>query len=124
MAEQDDRQARVVARDQVVNRIDVTQNLAMRRFGAEMAEWRVGRGRLPVAAMVVCIGMEAMGRHRIGEAFVADGVLGHAVIDLDDAARLAFGLTEVDVQRRAGRRGVGDRTGEGHAAGSCEGDRL
>ena len=47
---------------------------------------RVGRLGVAVAAMVVRVGVEAARGQEIGEAGVARGMLGKAVIDLDDGA--------------------------------------
>ena len=55
-----------------------------------MPRRRVGRGGRAVAAMVVRVDVEAARRHDLGEAAVARGMLGQAMIDLDDAARRPF----------------------------------
>ena len=87
MAEDDDRQAGMLAGDQVVDGVDVGDHLGAAVGTAEDAQRRIRRGRRAMAAMVMRVDMEADRRHDLGEAGVARGVLGQPVIDLDDAAR-------------------------------------
>ena len=52
--------------------------------------------------MVMGVDMIAGGGQRFGEAGVAGGVFGEAVIDLDNAARLGGGGLVIEAERRAG----------------------
>ena len=89
MAEGDDRQARRLGGDKVVHRVDVGDQEAGAVGRGVDAARRVRSGGATMAAMVVDDGQEARFGQRVGEAGIAQRVLGEAVIDLHHAGRPA-----------------------------------
>ena len=89
MAEEDDRNARLLLGDQPVHGPEIADDFSPSAVVGEMAE--VGGGRLrPVATMVVRINRIARGVERRGEAGVTGAVLGEAVGDLHHRPRPPF----------------------------------
>ena len=89
MAEEDDRNARLLLGDQPVHGPEIADDFAPSAVVGEMAEVG-GRGPRPVAAMVVRINRIARGVERRGEAGVTGAVLGEAVGDLHHRPRPPF----------------------------------
>ena len=86
MAEDDDRQAGMFPGDQIVHGVDIGDDLGAAVCAGEPAERGIGRLGGAMAAMVVGVDVEAAPAEEIGEAGIARGVLGQAVVDLDDGA--------------------------------------
>ncbi len=103
MAEDNDRQARLLLGDEIVDGADIGDDLGAAIRVGELAGRRVGRLGRAVAAMVVGVDMEAAPGEEIGEAGIARGVFGQPVIDLDDRAWAAFGAFHIEVELGAGR---------------------
>ena len=89
MAEEDDRQPRLLGGDQPVERPEVANDLVPSALVGEMAEIS-GRRLGPVTAMVIGVSRIARGIERGGETGVAGAVLGEAMGDLQNRARGTF----------------------------------
>ena len=85
-----------------MHRPAVPQQLLRPARPGKAPQRRVGRHRRSMAAMIVGEDVEAFARQLAGKSAIASGVLGKAVEDENDAARLALGLRPVEMQRRAG----------------------
>ncbi len=88
----------MIFRDQVANGGDVGEYFFGAALGREAARRRVRGACVPMPAMVVRIGVETATGEEVGEAGIAGGMLGKTVIDLHNAARLASGMADMEVQ--------------------------
>ncbi len=121
VAEDDDGQAGVLARDQVMNAIDVGNHLCASVRLTEDPLLRVRRLRVAVAAVIVGVGMEPVRGKRVGETAVAGGMFGKPVVDLDDATGVRVSAARVEIERGARRRRVRPLVVKWHEVLPCSG---
>src|SRR5690606_13209276 len=100
--------------DQAVDGGDVVYHLVPAVRRAEPTGRCVGRGGVAMAAMVMRVAVETAFCEETGEAFVACGMFGKAVVDLHHGAGRGVREARVEVERRAGRRNDGASRVERH----------
>src|SRR5579871_3575119 len=98
MAEEDDRNARVLPGDQPVHGPEVADDLAPSSLVGEMAEVRRG-GLGPVAAMIAGVDRIAGGVESRSEARVTGAVLGETMGDLHRCPRRPLGRPAAEIGR-------------------------